>query len=235
MSDQTGHEDLDGYLLGGSALSKAYATLDKPMPTATLDVAVMDQASKALRDPEALSSGGRRRHWMVPASVAAVVLLAFPVVMRVIIGPFEQEAETAIPSLEPQNTVLERAKPGNPRPSPASIDGQGPLVSPVTSAPAAPPVDEPAMDRPSGPQRPAMIQQPAKHLLETQKQIDNLRGLTPAQSIGEKDTRDPARWLDEIEALANDGELTEAQAELERFRNAYPEHSVDSELQQLSR
>lgn len=219
MSDQTGHEDLDGYLLGESALSKAYETLDKPMPTAALDDAVMDQASKALRDREALSSGGRRRHWMVPASVAAIVLLAFPVVMRVIIDPFEQEAETAIPSLEPQSTLLERAKPGNTRPSPASIDGQGPLVSP---------------DRPAGPQRPAMIQQPAKRLLETQ-QIDNLRGLTPAQSIGEKDTRDPGRWLEEIEALANDGELSEAQAEFERFRNAYPEHSVDSELQQLSR
>ena len=235
MSDQTGYEDLDGYLVGGSALSKAYATLDKPMPTAALDDAVMDQASKALRDHEALSSGGRRRHWMVPASVAAVVLLAFPVVMRVIIDPFEQEAETAIPIQEPQNTLLEPAKPGNTRPSPASIDGQGPLVSPLTSAPAAPAADEPAMDRPSGSQRPALIQQPAKRLLETQKQIDNLRGLTPAQSIGEKDTRDPGRWLEEIEALANDGEITEAQAELERFRHAYPEHSVDSELQQLSR
>lgn len=208
MSDQTGHEDFDAYLQGTSRLSKVYAALDKPLPPAALDEAVMNQATKALDKRR-----GEPRRWMVPASLAAVLLLSFTVVMRVVLGPFEPEAGEGG---KPGGDILLRPSVENARPS-----------LPAGAVPASPAAESPA-------QRPALTVQPRIRAQQGSR-TTRFENIEPAQKPGGEGAQDPGRWLEEIEALANDGNLEEAEAELERFRSAYPEHSVGSELQRLSR
>ena len=211
MSDQTGYEEFDAYLHGTSRLSKVYATLDKPLPPAALDEAVMNQASQALdnsREP---------RRWMVPASLAAVLLLSFTVVMRVVLGPLGPEADPE--DGKPGRDILPRPSVENARPS-----------LPAGAAPATPAADSPV-------QRPALTVQPRIRVQQRSPatRFENIEPLMPAQKSAGEVARDPGTWLEEIEALANDGDLEGAEAELERFRSTYPEHSVGSELQRLSR
>lgn len=246
MSEQTGPEDLGDYLLGKSPLSRAYATLGKPMPAAALDEAIMKQAGRALLEGQAPNNEAPRwQRWMVPASVAAVVLVSFSLVLRIVVAPFDPEARTPMRTEQDHSKLLERPGPSVSRPRPISIDTQGKPASPRLSTPAATipaevkHVEAPASGSLSGPDQRVTpsLQQSADQLRHTLDKLQTIKANIPEQSPGEKVdgvSRDPDRWLEEIEALVVNGELDKARIEFELFRGTHPDYPVDAELLKLS-
>ena len=205
-------DELETYLAGHSPLSKAYTALDQPAPSADLDAAILDQARRAVAGTPPHAPAARR--WMMPASLAAAVLLSFSLVMGTL---FEQDRP---------ETVLERPVPTMVRPdsAPAQRVRTGPQL-PATIGPHA--NTDGVLD----------ISATAAPDLRQSSEQRNLM-LEKLETIGadfpKAQADDAGRWLYAIEALMEAGELDEARSELERFRETYPDHSIDPELQELS-
>ncbi len=101
MSSQSEKEQLERYLRGGSALSRAYREASGELPGPELDRRILEEARRA--------AGRERRRWLVPAALAAAVLASLGLATFVFErGELERPAAQA-PVPTGQDRVLEGA------------------------------------------------------------------------------------------------------------------------------
>lgn len=179
------------------SLSRGYRSQPGDTPPADVDAAVVARARER---------AGRRRlpTWWVPASLAATVVIAFALMLRV-----QQEAVMAPAGGEAAGPVAEatRAEP------PPQVAAQAPRAAP-SPAPVTAPLEAPAHDTAvteSAPARAAKLAPQA-----------GVAGLRAPESAEADALPEPEAWLSRIEALEAEGRMQEAAAERERLEAAYP-------------
>jgi hypothetical protein len=185
----TGRPEEDRELLRElDALSRDRGRAPGDAPPAAVDAAVLARARAA---------AGRRRvpAWWIPATLAATVVIAFSLMLRV-----QEEAVTV----------------------PAAMDATGPGEEPVTAAAraAAPASAEVAGTAPRVASEAAPSAPPPPPAASSQADVATLRGAASAKAAAPMP--DPEAWLAKIEALEAAGRTEEAAAERERLEAAYP-------------
>ena len=170
------------------ALSQARGHEPGDAPPAAVDAAVLARARAA---------AGRRRvpAWWIPATLAATVVIAFSLMLRV-----QEDATTVPAAMDAAGPREGRSLPAAPASAPASeeVAGTSPELAPQ-AAPSAPP---PLPAASSG------------------ADVATLRAAPGAKAAAPPP--DPAAWLAKIEALEADGRMQEAAAERARLEAAYP-------------
>ena len=171
-------------------VSERYRALGREEPPRALDEAIL------------AASRRRRSRWAVPVSVAAVVVLAVGVTLRVQLEQSEKAEEVALapkvleaPASAPPAAALESRAPAAPAP---------PIVARKAEAPAAAVADraEPA-DRASA-------------------------GVAVGKVSAPPET--PEQWLERIAKLRDAGEVREADESLAEFKRRYPDYRISETL-----
>jgi hypothetical protein len=211
---------LEQYLDGKSPLSDAYRAEAGEQPPATVDAAIV----KAAREEAAAGKrstlnpfGGR---WVVPASLAAMLVLAVGLVQMF-------DKETGMSPLSPapmEERLMEEAEADRAQPEAASKR----LVPEKTRSQDAIPLQryqaapEPAQ---SG-EVPGAVAP-----VEAQPAPDRSRSQAPAAS-GLAQEAEAARdqWLMQIKELIQQGRQDEANRLIAQFREIYPNYPIDQEL-----
>ena len=220
MSNDPGDRLLTEHL---DALRRDVAALGDESPPPILDAAVLARARAAVRPARTV------RRWWVPASVAATVVIAFSLVMRVQQEsgvepagapvpareagmPAEADAPAAADEAAATAADEQVASPAAEQPAVTTMEGARREAAPLPAAPgeataamAAPEV-APAADAALGEAAP----QPA------------LKATRAAPMAAAQSLPSPEAWLARIEALEAEGKLEQAAAERERLEAAYP-------------
>lgn len=170
------------------ALSRARGREPGDAPPAAVDAAVLARARAA---------AGRRRvpAWWIPATLAATVVIAFSLMLRV------QEDATTVPA------AMEAAGPGEGRAAPAAA-AAAPASAEVAETPPQVAVQAPS------------AAPPPPEAASSQADVATLRAAPSAKTAAPPP--DPEAWLAKIEALEAAGRTEEAAAERERLEAAYP-------------
>lgn len=234
----------DRYLQGDSGLSKLYKDTATEQPPAELDAAILARArDEAVRRPRR-GHGPFARSWFIPASVAAVLVLAVGLITFMYEQGGTPFAPEPLPPMEKktpatQTEELDRLLRGAPpqdekgrlrETTPAQESSparQGAITPPeaagtTSTAPAAAPV-------PSA--HPSQIeeQELKQERLEAPKKADRGdRRVPAAKSTAE--TLSPEAWLRHIAELRAQGKLNEAEASLAEFRKRYPDYPIETIL-----
>jgi hypothetical protein len=80
-------DDLNEYLAGGCALSRAYRREPAPLPCHALDRAVLEASRLGAQRSGARRSGARNSQYLAPLAFAASVLLSFAMVLAIVFAP----------------------------------------------------------------------------------------------------------------------------------------------------
>ncbi len=239
--------ELDRYLQGGSGLSKLYKDAATEQPPPELDAAIVARArEEAVRRPRR-GHGPFARSWFIPASVAAVLMLA----VGLITFMYEQGGTPFAPEPRPpmerktpatQSEELDRAlrdaplqdgkaapqRKGKIRPAKEQLPARQRAVAPQEPAgrelttPAAAPV-------PSAPPSPVEEQERKQERLEAPKKAGRAdRSAPTAESAAE--ALSPEAWLRQIADLRAQGRLNEAEASLAEFKKRYPDYPIETIL-----
>ena len=169
------------------ALSRARGRESGDAPPAAIDAAILARARAA---------AGRRRvpAWWIPTTLAATVVIAFSLMLRV------QEDATTVPA------AMDAAGPG---------EGRGASVAPATAPASA----EVAGTSSRAASEAAPSAPPPLPAASSAADVTTLRAAPSAKAAAPPD---PEAWLEKIEALEADGRMQEAAAERERLEAAYP-------------
>ncbi len=197
----TRDDEFEEFLKRRTLLAKA---VDEDIePPRALDEVVLNQARKAVdtRRPSPITT-----RWAVPVALAATILLCLSIALNVGLHP-RAEPETAAPaSPAPESHTLASqtaAAPANPAPpsqaaaAPAAAGRAAPANAAEERAPQ--PTESPALARADA-KREAPRTPSAPH------------------------PQDPKVWLAQIDALRAAGKTSEADAEMRRFRSAFPNY-----------
>jgi len=171
------------------ALARARGREPGDAPPTEVDAAVLARARAA---------AGRRRvpTWWIPATLAATVLIAFSLMLRV------QEDMRVVPAATDVPAPAEgQAVPAAPATAPASAEVAGTSPQVASEAPSAAP--------------------PAPAAGSSAADVATLRA-APSAKAAAPPPPDPEAWLAKIEALEADGRPREAATERERLEAAYP-------------
>ena len=103
--------DLERYLRGDDAVSRAYSDLKTERPSPALDQAVLARARDALKSAGS-ARPARARNWPVLTALAATVLLSFGLVMRLALEP-EPQVPTASPAQDAASTGPNQSAPAD--------------------------------------------------------------------------------------------------------------------------
>lgn len=254
MTERSQDAGLEAYLARRSSLSRRYRELDDDVPTPELDARVLAEARRAIGQSGKNRTSSRR--WLAPLAVAATVLLTVAVVLEVTQQPVVELAPDQQRSKEQATNLAEPAtvSPTPPETGPArnstrsdSLRRQAPSAPTTIMEGRSPPLAnggfavDPESDRPlRGPshaeQTAAPMAGPAASTLPDSR-ADVPAGMSsPARdedetvrgdaSIEATDRQDADAWLERIEALREAGRTVEADAELERFRQAFPDRAL---------
>jgi len=141
---------LDEYLRGDSPVSRAYREEAQELPPAHLDARILAEASRAGAAPKRVAKSPFSSNWMVPASLAAVLVLAVSVVALLQVEParFDYAPEYTAepkPAAEPGRQPADRAVPAE-RPT-AAYSAPLPELEKQKESTELPTMDAPA---PSG-------------------------------------------------------------------------------------
>jgi hypothetical protein len=185
-------------------------------PPAALDEVVLQKAREAIGAPRAgFGPPVRPPRWAIPVAVAATVLLCLSIVMNISLNAHRpaphRERDTAAAAASPRTRAAvagsqeaESASPGSrPQPGPASS-----LEDSAETRPA--PLAAQEAKSAAG----AIAQQ--EEALTARRKAD---AVLPAP-------KDPRAWLRRIDALRAAGKTVEADAEMQRFRAAFPRYPV---------
>jgi hypothetical protein len=269
MNDlRTPRDARDGADDAHDGVRRAYRALgDEPVPPA-LDASVLDMARAAVRPKRV------RARWIVPASLAATVLVAVGISLdvkresardatpaeRAVApsfapapmeaarpAPFPAQQSAAVPpGVAAANDAARGASRDATSPPPHEVGIAIPQRASSATAPAAAPHMPVARPMPAAP--PAALDMPAVASAaraeaappvsaEAARAVNTVAAETlermaapAAKSAASAAARDEARplrtreqWLEDIEALRRAGRTADADAELARFRAAYPE------------
>jgi hypothetical protein len=170
------------------ALSRGHGDQPGDAPPAAVDAAVLARARAA---------AGHRRvpTWWIPATLAATVVIAFSLMLRV-----QEDAATVPAAMDAAGPGEDRAAAAAPAAAPASAEVPETSPQVAAQAPSAAP--------------------PPLEAASSHADVATLRATASAKAAAP--TPDPETWLAEIEALEAAGRTEEAAAERERLEAAYP-------------
>jgi hypothetical protein len=176
-------------------VSGAYRGLGRDEPPAQLDAAILAAAAR------------RRMRWAVPVSVAAVVVLAVGVTLRV---QMEERKGAEDVALSPQ--VMEAPPATADRAVPESRSA-APAAAPAPARPAAK-REMQAMEAPAAP--------PAAALARDRAGV----------AVGKisKSPETPEQWLERIAKLREAGQARAADESLAEFRKRYPDYRMSDAM-----
>lgn len=194
-------------------VSAGYRALGCEEPPRALDDAILERARR------------RPSRWRVPLSVAAVLVLAVGVTLRML--PQRPEAESL--ALAPQ--VLETPRPAAPPPAPKVSE------APRPAAPAPQALEAPRADAP--------VQESTRPVARAAAAADAVGETAPAPAPGfaaqgrmRPDSAaklaqvelTPEAWLARIAELRKQGRTREADESLAEFKKRYPDYRIPEPL-----
>jgi hypothetical protein len=220
MTDPEHDEEFEAYLRRHSALSSRVQSEEKLEPPHDLDDIVLRKARQAIQAPQQLPLYKAPR-WALPVALAATILLCFSIWLNVSINMHRPPAVSS--RLAPAPAPL---KPAAPQPNAEVILPEAKVVAPHAT-PTPTPSTSDAQSRVAA----APVPPPAA---DTQAQSPSA-ALAMRQSAALPPSRDPKAWLKRIDALRAAGETARADAELSRFRAAFPAYPVHPLLPPVSK
>lgn len=247
MSDQRSSNqgrELERYLQGGSGLSKLYKETATEQPPPELDAAILARARDEAIRPPRRGLGPFARSWFIPASVAAVLVLAVGLITFMYeqggtpfapepLPPMEKKAPAA--QTEEMDRLLRDAPAQDEEEAlPETTPAQVPLparqgaVAPQEAAGAAStaPATTPASS--ASPSR-FEEQELTRERLEAPNKPGRPDRRMPAAKTS-AETRSPEVWLRHIAELRKQGKLNEAEASLAEFKKRYPDYPIETIL-----
>ncbi len=259
--EERDEDSLQEYLKGDSALSRLYRRDAEEQPDAQLDARILAVARRAVAKKSRVAHSPFARHWMVPTSLAAVLVLSVGVVLLMPepalepgvehdLTPQPALAPAAVNAPEPAGTVRLREA--------ASETQEGVAGGRASDIPRrqSPAVDQRA-GQPigkSGEKRKAVAAErksvtsgeaqfhpaaPAASVAEEAAAPAVLRSLRepvpgPDPMPADAVQTDPAAWLRFIESLLNEQNREGAKSNLRAFRTRYPDFPLPAALMSLA-
>ena len=227
-----------------SLLSQADEELEPP---GAVDDAVLKKAHAAIQGRRPATRAAR---WAMPVGLAATILLCLSIVLNVALNTKRptaapvSAARQVAPAREDSQaaghgaTIL-REGPAVPRdsasalaakPAPTPSAAYGAQPAPLSDGSAAGPTRTPldASVTPSAPNIEPSLAAAAQGNASTQQELRRSPGPLAKHEAHDAAGHppDPKVWLEQIEALRNEGKTAQAQAEMRRFRAAFPAYPV---------
>jgi hypothetical protein len=187
-------------------VSGAYRALGREEPPQELDAAIL------------AASRRRRSRWAVPVSVAAVVVLAVGVTLRVQMEDHKGAEEIA---LSPQ---VMQAPP--PEAAPARPEAKREMRA--MEAPAAAPLSATPPPQAGARERDATVESAAADRAETAGRAR--AGVAAGKISAAAAPETPEQWLERIARLREAGKAREADESLAEFRKRYPEYRMSEAM-----
>jgi len=186
-------------------LSNRYRALGREEPSAELDAKIIAASRRAA------ASRPRPGRWMLPLSLAAVIVLSVAVTLQMQHEPAAPEAPAAArPAAPAENAAQSVASP--------APEQQGPAAAVPVPGPAA------VMGRPS---REAADRERFERAAPAAAE-ERARQLSAEES--------PQRWLEQIAELRREGRDDEADRRLAEFRRRYPAYRIpEATLERVER
>jgi hypothetical protein len=185
-------------------LAARYRALGREEPAPELDARILHAARQAAR-----SRPGRRR-WMLPVSIAAVIVLSVGVAVQV-----QREQSGQADQSGPSTEAGKAATPAEP----------GAPAAPAAAASALPPA--PASAPPAAGN---VMRAPAREL---KLQESAARPAAQAGRLSQQTVEaSPERWLTHIAELRRLGRDEEADRQLAEFRRRFPDYRIPEAMQQ---
>lgn len=213
--------EFEAYLRRRSVLSARGQFEEKIEPPGELDAIVLRKAREAIGDAER-TVVHRAPRWAVPVALAATILLCLSIVLNVELNTGKQTAVGA--------RVTQEVAPGAEAPAPSVAPEPSDAPAPAAEASrggvrAVPPPF--ASAAPARPVAPLPETAPASDALVAQETARSTAALRKsADAAAPAAPTDPKAWLGRIAALRTAGKNTQADAELRRFRAAFPAYPV---------
>lgn len=251
MPDERDEKHLDEYLEGDSEVSRLYRLGAAEEPDPALDDAILARARRAVGSRPRVVHSPFARHWMVPTSLAAVLVISVSAVLLVPgpettpEAPFERGLEAPAADVTEHWRDAESAPAGLREAEPASRpDADDAGRAPETRAGDAPP----ARKRAAGAAGKAVLQrgefaaeEQATPTAEPAPATGAASGVAPAPPgagavrAPEGTVRDdPARWVRLIETLVATREEERARQSLREFLVRYPDYPLPESLRALA-
>ncbi len=251
MSDSEHDDEFEAYLKRQGPIHKGMTSLERPEPPPELDRIVIGNARKAIRSRSPVRLY-RAPKWALPVGLAATILISFATLLGLGVRTVRQQQETAThASLRESRAPQAVAEP----PPATALSDDSPSLSADSpssasrSIAAASPVEPPAPVRlppiPTAPWPPSpmesapMASSSAAPLAEqpsdkartrvARADIAARRSRTEGDSGPDADRRDhpdAAKWLARIERLRSGGLTAQAEQELKRLHQAYPQYPL---------
>ena len=235
---------LEEYLKNDSELSRAYKEAAGEKPPAALDAAILEEARRAVDHGGRVARGPFARTWLVPASLAAVLLLTVGLVTFV----SRESGEAPSPAGAPRRALeADRLQSQQPR---SKLEAQAP-AAPLAEEPAlmmqqkvpaekkAAPAPPPAKMRTDAPASvtPAMVPAESTERMRARDEVgrkskEDKREQRPPAALTATEMRalSPEEWLKRIAQLREQGKHDEAEASLAAFKKRYPDYPIEKFL-----
>ena len=218
-------------------ISQRYRELGTEEPAPELDRAILAAARRATS----------RHRWYSSLAAAAVIIFAVAIVVQIERQPPDQVPMSAPstpvivpPTVEQAAPEKREARPAMPaKPAPRRSAEQAPQFAPepprAESAPAAPapaPAPEPSANV-AAPAAGAAPDMPYRRMDEPRAAPQLSRSMaarSEAMSTAQLERQSPERWLERIARMRQLGQDEEAEKELARFRESYPDYRISEAM-----
>jgi hypothetical protein len=234
VTDPERDEEFEAYLHRRSVLSIRAQSDEKLEPPADLDAIVLRKARQAIHSPQQMPLY-RAPRWALPVALAATVLLCISVALNVNTYQRPQITSrlvqaTAPPSPEPREpagAITAYA----PRASSTASASPAPVMAPPAAAPAASASGPaPPLESEASTENPVVPAPTERAEVQTLNEVAVTAARKSADATQTSSHTDPKAWLTRIEALRAAGKNAKADAELRRFRAAFPSYEVPATL-----
>jgi hypothetical protein len=254
MTDPEQDEAFATYLKRRSVLPSGPSSDDRLEPPAALDAIVLKKAREAIKAPAVPDQGRQQMYraprWAVPVALAATIMLCLSVVMNISLntnrptpaanlqrmtaaraeGDISSGRRESVPGDIPsREIILPGAKvASSAAPHPPIVAEQALGLRPAASAPMAPaPSAAPAPAPPTDEPRLAAGSATDKATMFAKRADAAVPGAAPsAAGAAGPHPADPKAWLQQIDALRAAGKIERADAEMRRFRAAFPGYAA---------
>lgn len=223
-------ELLEEYLRGDAELSRRYRHEAREEPSAALDARILAEARRAVTRERRVVHSPFARHWMVPASLAAVLVLSVAVVLLVP-GP---DSGLDAP-VRPAADAVEAPAPGKAkqeRTAPTRARQAEPAAAPAPAEPASRlQADDAAGETGAQPESAASEREAAAGREAGAASMSAPGAGAPPRHMED----DPEQWLRHVESLLAGGQEPRARDSLRAFLARYPDYPLPEGLQPLAR
>jgi len=239
MTDPERDEAFEAYLKRRSVLPDALSSDERLEPPAALDAIVLRKAREAIEAqgaPDQMKQQTQRPpRWAVPVALAATIMLCLSVVMNISLNTSRPaanlERDTAARNDGDSGGKLRESVSGD-IPSHEVVLPEAKVVG--SPAPHAPVVAEQAEGAPPAADEGRIAGRSAteKATMFAKRADASVPGAAPSatgvsqSAAGGQHPSDPNDWLQQIEALRAAGKVGLADAEMRRFRAAFPGYAV---------